>query len=137
VATRTKVTVYQAAIEETWWRGSVYDIVLDTADRHLDIAQEFGPVRTALLRDTMDRAMTPGGNLTWRYTIRVNVPYAEYTLRNTGPVIFPSKSVWLWVRPQPFSYYTVRTPRMFVQGYESHNWLEETITPAFIAKHLL
>jgi len=134
---RTKVTVYQHQIEQTWWRGSVRANVQDTADIHLDVARDRAPVRTGLLWDTMDNVLTPAGNLQWRYSVRVNVPYAEYTLRPTGPVIFPNKSVFLWVRPKPFSYYTRYTPRMFVAGYHSDNWLEATATPTFIQQNLI
>ena len=137
MATRTKVTVYQAQIEQTWWRGSVRANVESVAEIHLEIAQERAPVRTGLLKQTMDARLTPGGRLTWRYTVRVNVPYAEYTLRDTGPEIWPSRGVFMWVRPKPFSYYTRYTPRMVVAGYKSKNWLEETITPTFIAENLL
>jgi len=136
--TRTKVSVHQSVIEQDFWRGQIYDNVKDTAELHLEIAQRHAPNRTGLLSRTMDKVMTPAGHLEWRYTIRVNVPYAEYTLRPTGPLIWPRKGhMFMIVRPRPYSYYTSYTPRMQVQGYYSDNWLEETITPTFIAENLL
>jgi hypothetical protein len=135
MAFRTKATVYQSQIEQDFWIGSIYRNVRDTGELHLELAQAIAPVRTGHLRDSMDVVLTPHGKLQWRYTIRVNADYAEYTLRPTGPLIYPRKSLFLWVPKWKGS--RLRVHRMFVKGYFSRNWLEESTSATFIAENLI
>lgn len=135
MATRTKVTVYQSQIELDWWTGSIYRNVRNTGEFHLELAQEKAPVRSGRLRDSMDVVFTPHGKLQWRYTIRVMVNYAEYTLRDTGPEIFPSKGPFLWVPKWKGS--RLRTHRASVRGYHSTDWLNEATNETFIAENLV
>jgi hypothetical protein len=122
-----RVTVYDSRIQQAFAPGgTVYGNVRRVAFRNLKWAQEYAPVRTGYMRDTLTMSLTPRGKLEWQYTIRSAADYLPFTIVDTGPWIFPKNGPLLWVRPAPHSWYALRTPRLFVQGYQSINWLEDS-----------
>lgn len=132
----TRVTVKESEIDAAFRtsRGDVNKNMRWAMFGHVTLAQKFAPKRTGNLQRNIGwggTGITPRGMYECQYTINSYAPYSEYTLRPTGPVIFPNKSVFLWVRPKPYSYYLNYTPRMMVKGYYSEDWLEASTRALF------
>lgn len=128
-----RVTVYEEEIDAAFRtsRGSVYQNMRWAAFGHVIVAQKHAPKRTNRLQKSIGYTITPAGKYQFRYTLTVGVPYAEYTLRTTTGPIYPNKGVFLWVRPRPYSGYLRYTPRMFVAGYVSRDWLTASTRALF------
>lgn len=133
VLAMNRVTVYENQIDAAFRtaRGSVYQNMRWAAFGHVTLAQKFAPKRTGRMQKSIGYRITPAGRYEFRYTLTVGVPYAEYTLRTTTGPIYPNKGVFLWVRPRPYSGYTRYTPRMFVDGYVSRDWLQDSTRALF------
>lgn len=137
VNARVRTTVYQSEIEEAFWPGgSVYENMRRIAFYNVGVAQRHAPVRTGNLQRSIFYVLTPYGKTQTRYTIGTDVPYASYTLEGTTGPIFPNKSVFLWVRPAPYSRYTQRFPRMSVRGQKGNDWLGESVRETFYEQGL-
>jgi hypothetical protein len=133
VAVSNRVTVYEHEIDAAFRtaRGSVYQNMRWAAFGHVTLAQKFAPKRTSRMQKSIGYTITPAGKYEFRYHLTVGASYAEYTLRDTGPWIYPNGGVFMWVRPKPYSYYIRYTPRMRVRGYHSRNWLEDSTRALF------
>lgn len=129
----TRVTVYEDEIDAAFRtaRGSVYQNMRWAAFGHVTLAQKFAPKRTNRLQKSIGYTITPAGRYQFRYHLTVGADYAIYTLAGTTGPIFPNKSVFLWVRPKPYSYYTRYTPRMSVSGQTGHDWLQNSTRALF------
>lgn len=131
----TRVTVYENEIDAAFRssRGSVYQNMRWAAFGHVTLAQRIAPKRTGNMQRSIGYTITPAGKYEFRYHLTVGASYAIYTLAGTTGPIFPNKSVFLWVRPKPHSYYTRYTPRMQVAGQTGHDWLQASTRALFAA----
>lgn len=137
MASTVRTTVYQTAIQEAFWPGgSVYDNMRRISFFNLGEAQNKVPVRTGNLQRSLYRVITPFGKYQMRYTIATEVDYAPYTIEGTTGPIYPTKSLFLWVRPAPYSYYRTRTPRMMVRGQVGSDWLMDSVRSTFYEQGL-
>ena len=134
----TRVTVRETEIEKAFTTGDVAKEMRKTALYNLALAQKLAPKRTGNLAATISYAVRPAFSaFTTMYTLEAHAPYAEYTLRDTGPRIWSSRPGGaLLVRPIPFSRYNEPTLRRSVAGYQSRDWLGASTQGTFKARGL-
>jgi len=132
----TRVTVRESEIEKAFSTavGDVNKNMRRAMVGHVTLAQKFAPKRTGNLQKMIGwtgTGITPRGKYECQYTIESFAPYSIYTLEGTTGPIYPNKSVFLWVRPKPYSYYINYTPRMSVAGQTGHDWLQDSTRALF------
>lgn len=131
-----RVTVRETEISASFKteRGSVRQQMRKTAFYHVAFAQEHAPKRTGTLARSIGYRILPAfSRFETMYSMTVGVPYAEYTLRPTGPYIWATHHKALGVRPVPYSWYHEKTPRRNVKGYFSRDWLDDVTRGVFRA----
>lgn len=132
-----RVTVKETEISKSFKdeRGSVKQQMRKTAIYNLAFAQKLAPKRTGALAESISYAIRPAFSAyETMYTLEVHAPYAEYTLRTTGPWITSSRPGGaMLVRPMPFSRYDEPTLRRAVKGYVSRDWLGASTQGTFKA----
>jgi hypothetical protein len=135
-----RVTVKESEISASFKeeRGSVRQQMRKTAFYHVAFAQQYAPERTGRLKASIGYRLLPAFNAyETMYSLTVGVPYAEYTLRPTGPYIWSSRpGKALLVRPMPYSRYEEPTIRRNVKGYYSRDWLGDVTIGVFKALRL-
>jgi hypothetical protein len=136
----SRVTVKETEISASFKteRGSVRQQMRKTAFYHVAFAQQYAPERTGALKESIGYRILPAFNAyETMYSLTVGVPYAEYTLRPTGPVIRSGRMGGaMLVRPVPYSRYAVPTLRRSVKGYFSRDWLGDVTIGVFKALRL-
>ena len=129
----TRVTIYDEAIASAFWPGEMaWRGTRRVGDLHARYARQDAPHRTGRLGKSIYMVVTPYGRFRCRYTVATKVEYASYTITGTQGPIFPKKSLFLFVRPRPFSYYSKTTLRMSVRGQRGHDWLESSRQRAWL-----
>lgn len=133
----TRVTVRESEISASFKseRGSVKQQMRKTAIYNLAFAQKLAPKRTGTMAAAISYAIRPAFSAyETMYTLDIHVPYAIFTLVDTGPVIKSNRPGGaMKVRPVPYSYYAAPTLRRSVKGYQSRDWLGASTRGTFKA----